>query len=107
MCFLVSAVDSTPPDIVGGPNSIMETVPLGSSSGVVDWTEPTATDNSGGEVTVVRSHQPGDTFPVGTTQVIYIFTDQAGNSATYTFPVTGNSCHWYFCSKFSATRICL
>ena len=89
-CFLVSAVDFTPPDIVGGPNSIMETVPLGSSSGVVDWIEPTATDNSGGEVTVVRSHKPGDTFPVGTTQVVYIFTDQAGNSATYSFPVTGN-----------------
>ena len=86
----MSAIDSTPPDIVGGPNSVMETIPLGSSSGVVNWTEPTATDNSGGEVAVVRSHKPGDTFPVGTTQVIYIFTDEAGNSASYSFPVTGN-----------------
>ena len=53
----------------------------------VPWTEPTATDNSGMTPTVTQSHQPGDSFPVGTTQVTYSFTDMAGNQATCTFSV--------------------
>ena len=89
-CFPVSAVDSPPPVIMGCPESVMESVPLGLSSGVVTWTEPTATDNIGGEVTVVKSHEPGDTFPVGVTQVMYTFIDQAGNSAVCAFFVIGN-----------------
>ena len=55
----------------------------------VPWIEPSATDNSGATPTLIaRSHQPGDSFPVGTTQVMYTFTDMAGNEATCTFSVT-------------------
>ena len=58
------------------------------TSRIVTWTEPTATDNSGMTPTVTQSHQPGDSFTVGITQVTYTFTDMAGNSAMCTFSVT-------------------
>ena len=54
----------------------------------VTWTEPTATDNSGMTSTVTQSHQPGDSFNVGTTTVTYTFTDMAGNQAQCSFSVT-------------------
>ena len=54
----------------------------------VPWTEPTATDNSGMIPTVTQSHQPGDSFPVGSTQVTYTFTDMTGNQATCSFSLT-------------------
>ena len=58
------------------------------TSRIVTWTEPTATDNSGMTPTVTQSHQPGDSFPIRTTQVAYTFTDMAGNIAVCTFTVT-------------------
>ena len=67
----------------------METTEVGTTNAVVTWTEPTATDNSGMTATITQTHQPGDSFPVGTTQVTYTFTDQAGNRATCQFEVIG------------------
>ena len=67
----------------------METTEVGTTNTVVTWTEPTATDNSGLTPTVTKSHQPGDSFPVGTTQVTYTFTDEAGNEAECQFEVIG------------------
>ena len=57
------------------------------TSATVSWTEPTATDNSGMTPTITQTHQPGDSFPVGTTSVMYTFTDMTGNQATCTFDV--------------------
>ena len=93
----------TPPVIIGCSQSVMETVSLDSSSGIVTWTEPTAFDNSGGETTVLRSHEPGTNFPVGTTQVSYLFRDQNGNEATCSFAVIGNGILCLFKSCFSAS----
>ena len=64
-------------------------VAIGTTSRVVTWIEPTATDDSGFQPTVVSTHQSGSSFPVGTTQVTYIFMDQAGNEATCAFSITG------------------
>ena len=75
------------------PDSITETVAIGASSGTVTWTEPTATDNSGVTPTVTSTHQPGQTFPAGTSQVQYTFTDESGNSAVCLFQVTGKQKH--------------
>lgn len=58
-------------------------------------------DNSGGEVTVISSHNPGDQFSVGTTQVTYTFRDFAGNQAQCSFTITGNLAFVF--SKFAAT----
>ena len=92
----------TPPVIIDCPQSVMETISLGSSSGIVTWTEPTAIDNAGGETTVLKSHEPGTSFPVGTTQVSYLFRDQNGNEATCSFAVIGNGilcCAKSWCSS--------
>ena len=53
----------------------------------VSWTPPTATDNCGG-VTFTTTHQPGASFPKGTTTVTYTFTDSHNNSSTCSFNVT-------------------
>lgn len=53
---------------------------------VVNWTEPTATDEC--EVTLTSTHAPGDTFSLGTTLVTYAAEDAAGNTAQCSFEVT-------------------
>lgn len=68
------------------PNLISETVPSGSRSVSVSWTIPTAVDDSG-DVIVTSNYNPGATFPVGVSVVIYEFEDRAGNVATCTFNV--------------------
>ena len=90
LLYTVIAVDSSPPTINDCPPSSTYTVPIGTPSRVVTWTEPTATDDSGVAPTVVSTHQPGESFPVGTTEVIYIFADQEGNDATCSFTIMGN-----------------
>jgi hypothetical protein len=51
------------------------------------WIEPTVVQSTCNPVTLVRSHAPGDVFPVGTTTVTYVFTN-AGGSSTCSFNVT-------------------
>ena len=94
--YVVVEVDSIAPVIFGCPQSSTYTVAFGTTSRIVTWIEPTATDNSGGQPTVIKSHQPGDSFPVGTTQVTYTFRDQGGNEAMCSFPVMGK-CISVFC----------
>ena len=65
------------------------TVPFGTSSRIVTWVEPTATDACGGTVSRTQSHNPGANFGIGVTQVMYTFTDQAGNQAMCTFTISG------------------
>ena len=83
-------VDNTAPVISNCPNSVNNPVSCGVPSGTVTWIPPTATDNSGGIPALSSTHQPGASFPVGTTPVTYIFTDSAGNQAQCSFTVTGN-----------------
>ena len=97
--YVVVEVDSIAPVIFGCPQSSTYTVEFGTTSRVVTWTEPTATDNSGGQPTGFKSHQPGERFPDGTTQVTYIFSDQSQNSALCSFAVMGKliSIFRWFC----------
>ncbi|MDO5606833.1 MAG: T9SS type B sorting domain-containing protein, partial [Capnocytophaga sp.] len=55
-------------------------------SQIVTWTEPTYTDDC--PVTVTSTHQSGDRFDIGDTEVTYTFTDSSGNVSTCTFTVT-------------------
>ena len=82
-------MDTNPPVISGCPQSATYTVPLGTLGTIARWTEPTAIDDSGGQPTKLQSHQSGDSFMVGVTQVTYIFSDQANNQATCEFTITG------------------
>ena len=90
-CSLISSIvtgqDTTPPAVSGCPEPLNFMVPPGRTSGTLTWTEPTATDNSGMTPTITQSHQPGDSFPIGTTTVTYTFTDMAGNQAECSFTV--------------------
>lgn len=82
------AVDNTPPSIVGGPNGpVTALAPPGTTTAVVTWPEPTATDDSQIPPTLTQSHFPGSVFPLGTTTVSYIFVDPSGNQAILTFDV--------------------
>jgi hypothetical protein len=56
---------------------------------VVTWVEPSARDNCS-SVTIEQSHSPGDTFQIGTTDVVYIARDECGNADTCAFTITVN-----------------
>ena len=58
------------------------------ATAIVTWTEPTASDNSQSEVTLVPSKPSGSTFDLGKTTVRYLATDEAGYTSECTFQVT-------------------
>ncbi|XP_072037686.1 uncharacterized protein [Amphiura filiformis] len=82
------AVDTTSPRIFGCPDDITVTATPGLYSAIIRWQEPTAIDNSGEQVTMTRTHYPGNQFPLGNTNVVYTFTDSSGNEAACSFDVT-------------------
>ena len=90
-CILtVTGKDATAPEITGIPENI--TVTTGEESAecsrVVMWTEPLADDNCSGPLTYFsRTHAPGTAFAVGTTEVTYVFKDEAGNESSMSFNV--------------------
>ena len=76
----------TDPVLANCPADIQLTT--NSNAGVTaNWTEPQASDDNPG-VALSSNFVPGDLFPVGTTEVIYIATDCAGNTSTCNFLVT-------------------
>ena len=84
---LLFAVDTVRPEIQFCPQNINQQIQFGVPSVIVTWNQPTASDNSGQTPNVQATHQPGSSFPVGTSTVIYTFTDAAGNEATCSFNV--------------------
>ena len=88
--FTVTVVDNVAP-VFGTCPASQPTVQATSAAGATaTWTVPTATDNSGGAVTVTRTAgpAPGSTFPLGATVVTYTATDPSSNTATCTFTIT-------------------
>ena len=87
--FTVTVTGLPPLTIAGCPSDI--TLETGSGAPTCDqtatWTPPTVTGPCPGLI-VVRNHDPGDTFPIGTTQVTYTATDASGGLATCSFNVT-------------------
>ena len=57
------------------------------NNGIAFWQVPTATDDSGVTPNRDASHNPGQSFPIGTTEVTYTFTDGSGNAAICFFNV--------------------
>ncbi|KAJ8041487.1 Hyalin [Holothuria leucospilota] len=85
--FDVVVEDITPPRVVNCPPSPLRyTVLLGETQATISWPEPQAQDNSGTFV-VTSNYRPGDTLDVGTTDVVYDFTDEAGNRADCRFQI--------------------
>ena len=83
--YLTSA-DVTPP-VCGVSNDITQTIPLGTSSTPVSWTEPQAIDNCGSTILQSRSHAPGAVFGPGVTPVVYVYADGARNSVPCSFDI--------------------
>jgi uncharacterized repeat protein (TIGR01451 family) len=92
MCsFTVTVNDTEPPVFPNGcPGGIIKaaqaTCPF-TTTLIVNYTIPVATDNCGPPPTVVCNPPSGSTFPPGTTVITCIATDSSGNTATCTFPV--------------------
>lgn len=80
-------VSDLDPVIAGVPANISVGNDAGNCSAVVTWTAPTVSDNCSG-VTMVSTHNSGDTFPEGTTTVTYTATDNNGNTTTASFDIT-------------------
>ena len=78
----------TIPVIANCPDDIAQFLPDDNSVVQVQWTVPTATDNSGLVPSVVATSTSGELFTVGTTQVTYTFTDNTGNEAECSFTVS-------------------
>ncbi len=70
--------DNEHPVITGIPSNITQDTDAELPTAVVEWTEPTASDNSG-SVTLTSSHISGETFPIGVTRVTYTAVDDASN----------------------------
>ncbi|XP_070536967.1 hyalin-like [Ptychodera flava] len=86
--FVVYVRDSEPPYFDDCPENITANTEQGSATVNVSWTAPSASDNSGENVSVTVSHQPGSFFPLGSMDVTYTAEDSYGNQAKCTFTVT-------------------
>ena len=82
-----AGVDNIPPEVSNCPGDIVEFVTPPNNFAIVEWVEPTATDNSGQPLTITRSHESRTQFDLGNTLVTYTFTDPSGNSAFCEFEV--------------------
>ncbi len=80
----VTVEDNGPPEVTC-PSDHTERAAQGTTTVAVNY-EVTGTD-SAGDVTISYSHNPGHSFPVGTTTVTGTATDGSGNTATCTFDV--------------------
>ena len=95
---LGNVVDQTPPVIVDCPNDKTAEVTGTFRFYFAEWSEPTATDDSGSEVKVTSNRHSPSYFNVPSENVItYTFTDAAGNTAdcTFTYTITGTESHHY------------
>ena len=85
--LLLLFTDNEEPVFYGIPSDISQNTNHNSPTATVTWTPPIASDNANKGVTVTSSHNPGESFVIGTTRVSYTATDPHGNSATSSFDV--------------------
>jgi len=115
MSFTVTVTDKVFPVISACPANITVNSNAGVCGAVVNWTEPTASDNctATGDLVWNKSVTPGSTFPIGTTKVTYKVKDESGNESVCNFNVIvvdnenpqiscqTNITHVLFCEKSS------
>ncbi|MBL4704546.1 MAG: HYR domain-containing protein, partial [Flavobacteriales bacterium] len=85
--FNVTVNDNEGPLFVGCPTNMTQANDPGTCDAIVSWIAPTFSDNCAGG-TLITTHNPGDTFPLGTTTVTYTATDAATNFSACSFNVT-------------------
>jgi gliding motility-associated-like protein len=87
--FTVTVTDAEFPVLSNCPTDTIVGNDLNMCSTVVTWTPPTPSDNCPNFV-MVSNYAPGDTFPLGTTHVLYVLTDSVGNVDSCSFNITVN-----------------
>lgn len=85
--FFITVTDDQPPQLADCPADINTSAAADACGAVVTWTPPTAIDNCPNAL-ILSDHEPGDTFPVGTTPVTYTAVDASSNATTCSFNVT-------------------
>jgi len=83
----ITVTDNEPPVIINVPVSLIQTNDAGTCGAVVTWDAVRATDNCG-LISFISDHQPGETFPLGETTVMFTATDRNNNIATASFTIT-------------------
>jgi hypothetical protein len=85
--FDVVVADVENPTITGCPADIIIGTDAGNCSAQVFWNVPTASDNCPGVSMTVNNHFSGQTYPIGTTTVIYTATDNVGLQTVCSFDI--------------------
>ncbi|AVR46132.1 hypothetical protein C7S20_13175 [Christiangramia fulva] len=86
--FTVTVKDDEAP-VIEDKDDITVNVDPDTCGAVVEYTIPQATDNCAVDsVVLTEGMESGSEFPVGTTKVTYVTTDNAGNTASSSFNVT-------------------
>ncbi|MEN2284533.1 HYR domain-containing protein, partial [Algoriphagus sp. SE2] len=89
MVEITESGDNENPTISDCPVEVIVETDPENCGAIVNWIEPTASDNSG-SVTLTSNFEPGTIFPVGITTVVYTARDAAGNQSTCSFNVIVN-----------------
>ncbi len=88
LCCDPATLERVPPVFAECPDDITQRSGAATEMPVY-WRVPVASDECG-EPRVVSTHEPGDLFPIGSTEVVYTATDRSGNTATCSFQVNVN-----------------
>ncbi|XP_072046221.1 hyalin-like [Amphiura filiformis] len=100
---VLQVIDVDPPVVSGCPRDIAPAIELGMTETAVNWTEPTAIDDTA--ITEGKTHSPGDIFQLGITHVAYIFKDLLQNRAACTFTINVHTVDTIPPSIFNCTNI--
>lgn len=84
-------LDNLAPVLADCPTDFAIMAAPGDCEAVVNYTDPTATDDCDGPVAVTCIPPSGDVFPAGDTVVTCTSADACGNTSTCTFTVTVNA----------------
>jgi len=83
--FTVTVKNGSNPEIKGCPDDIIVNADENGTV-AVSWAEPVGSVQCG-NLSIKKSHEPGSTFPVGNSTVVYEFTDDYNNFSKCTFHV--------------------
>jgi len=87
--FDVTVINDAETIVLECPDDINLVLAAGECDATATWTPPVPDANCGATITG-SNFNPGDTFPIGTTTVIYTATDISGNNFECSFDITIN-----------------
>jgi gliding motility-associated-like protein len=84
-CSYDVTVEDTEAPVIECPEDIVTT------EAIVEYDLPIFSDNCGATLTMIEGLESGDVFPHGYTEVVFVATDEAGNSVSCSFLVLVNN----------------